>query len=193
MRFIILLAAILFLTACTTHYTSQQNNVLIANQVQFNLLSTIPFKNGLTLTQSATVTYQDESQDLIFHTEIRDQTLTMVGLTPTGTRLFTIVTQEGNIRADGFSSIVDNIKPEYLLADMQLSLWPISQLRSNIQGASLEEPDPLTRQLTNGNKPLVSIYYSEAQHYQGYIEFTHHQRDYNLILTPLSIEYSSHE
>ncbi|GAA0208605.1 hypothetical protein GCM10009123_15080 [Kangiella japonica] len=197
MRFLkvipLLLLSSLLLGACTSHYQGQNERVLIADNVEFELVSTIPFKNGLTLTQSATVTYNTETHDLIFHTEIRNRTLTMVGLTPTGTRLFTIVTKEGEIRAEGFSSIIESIKPQFLLADMQLSLWPMEQLQANISGAKYLEINALTRQMTTHNKALISIHYSEPDFLQGQIEFTHHQRGYTLSLTPIAVEYSTND
>lgn len=183
----------LLLGACTSHYQGNNERVLIANNVDFDLLSTIPFKNGLTLTQSATVTYDKETHDLIFHTEIRNRTLTMVGLTPTGTRLFTIVTKEGNVRAEGFSSIIESIKPEFLLADMQLSLWPMEQLRANIDGAQYLETNALTRQMKVNNTDIISIHYSESEFLQARIEFTHHERGYTLSLTPIAVEYSTND
>ena len=195
MRFLkvipLLLLSSLLLGACTSHYQGQDERVLIADNVEFELVPTIPFKDGLTLTQSATVTYDKETHDLIFHTEIRNRTLTMVGLTPTGTRLFTIVTKEGEIRAEGFSSIIESIKPEFLLADMQLSLWPMEQLQANISGAKYSEINALTRQMTTHNKALISIQYSDPEHLEGQIVFTHQQRGYTLSLTPIAVEYST--
>lgn len=195
MRFLkaipMLLLSSLLLAACTSHYQGENERVLIADNVEFELVPTIPFKDGLTLTQSATVTYDQEAHDLIFHTEIRDRMLTMVGLTPTGTRLFTIVTKEGQIRAEGFSSIIESIKPEFLLADMQLSLWPMEQLQANISGAKYLEINALTRQMTTNNKTIISIHYSEPDYLEGQIEFTHHERGYTLSLTPIAVEYST--
>lgn len=194
LRFIPLFLLItLLLGACTSHYQGQNERVLIADSVEFKLLPTIPFKDGLILTQSATVTYDQETHDLIFHTEIRDRTLTMVGLSPTGTRLFTIVTQEGQVRAEGFSSIIESIKPEFLLADMQLSLWPMEQLQANISGAEYLEINAVNRLLKANNSTIISIHYSEPDHLTGQIEFTHQQRGYTLSLTPIAVEYATND
>ena len=193
MRFLSLTLTLLLLTGCLSRYQQKVDQVSIADKVHYTLLPTIPFKNGLTLTQSATVTYQDDSHDLIFHTEISNRQLTMVGLSPTGTRLFTIVMQEGTVNAEGFSSMIDTIKPEYLLADLQLSLWPLEQLNQNLSGASVEEASSLTRSVIQANNPLITVRYSEAEHFKGDIQFIHHQRGYSLNLTPLAIEFSNDE
>ena len=193
MRLLNLTFILLFLTGCLSKYQNTIEHVSVADNVNYTLLPTIPFSNGLTLTQSATVTYQDESHDLIFHTEITNRQLTMVGLSPTGTRLFTIVMQEGSVNAEGFSSLLDSIKAEYLLADLQLSLWPQDQLNQNLSGAVVKEPRPLTRNVVQANNTIITVHYSEAEYYKGDIQFTHHQRGYNLSLTPLAIEFSNDE
>jgi len=193
MRLLNLILILLLLSGCLSKYQNSIEHVSVADTVNYTLLPTIPFSNGLTLTQSATVTYQDESHDLIFHTEITNRQLTMVGLSPTGTRLFTIVMQEGSVNAEGFSSLIDAIKPEYLLADLQLSLWPQDQLNQNLSGAVVKEPRPLTRNVVQANNTIITVHYSEAEYYKGDIQFTHHQRGYNLSLTPLAIEFSNDE
>lgn len=193
MRLLNLTFILLLLTGCLSKYQNTIEHVSVADNVNYTLLPTIPFSNGLTLTQSATVTYQDESHDLIFHTEITNRQLTMVGLSPTGTRLFTIVMQEGSVNAEGFSSLLDSIKAEYLLADLQLSLWPQDQLNQNLSGAVVKEPRPLTRNVVQANNTIITVHYSEAEYYKGDIQFTHHQRGYNLSLTPLAIEFSNDE
>ena len=193
MRLLNLILILLLLSGCLSKYQNSIEHVSVADTVNYTLLPTIPFSNGLTLTQSATVTYQDESHDLIFHTEITNRQLTMVGLSPTGTRLFTIMMQEGTVNAEGFSSMIDAIKPEYLLADLQLSLWPQEQINQNLSGANVEEVDSLTRSLVQNNDTIIIIRYSEEERFKGDIQFTHHQRGYNLSLTPLSIEFSNDE
>ena len=101
--------------------------------------------------------------------------------------------QEGSVNAEGFSSLIDAIKPEYLLADLQLSLWPQDQLNQNLSGAVVKEPRPLTRNVVQANNTIITVHYSEAEYYKGDIQFTHHQRGYNLSLTPLAIEFSNDE
>ncbi|GAA4360610.1 DUF3261 domain-containing protein [Kangiella marina] len=184
---------LLLLVGCTTHYQSQDQTVEIADGVQLQLLSSIPFDNGMTLTQSATAEYNDEHHDLIFQTEILSDKLTMVGLTPTGTRLFTIVMKDGMIDATGLSAMVDSIKPEYLLADLQLSLWPKRQLLQHLNNADLLEPNPLKREIVNDGIPIITIDYSQPTKYQGTIRFNHLERGYSLVIAPLAIEMNAND
>jgi hypothetical protein len=163
--------------------------VAIANGVYFDLLSSIPYDINLRLTQSASATYKDQSHDLIFQTEILQNKLVMVGLTPTGTRLFTIQMDQKTVNAEGVSAMVDKIKPEYLLADLQISLWPLKQIQANLINATIAQPTPFERVVNNNEESIISIKYSrDSEHFRGTIEFHHHQRQYQLIIEPIQIE-----
>ncbi|AOE50984.1 hypothetical protein KS2013_2280 [Kangiella sediminilitoris] len=161
---------------------------MVAEEVGFSLLSSVPFEDGLRLTQSATAEYNNESHDLIFQTEIRQGNLAMVGLTPTGTRLFTIILKQGEITAEGLSAIVENIKPDYLLADLQLSLWPAAEIQQALSGGKIITAPSGQRLITRNNQPIIQIEYSQQPAYEGTIRFNHLERGYSLYIEPLSIE-----
>lgn len=188
MRLLITLFCACLIISCNSHYHSSEQRVVIAEQVSFELISQVPFTNGLNLTQSATATYQEQSHDLIFQTEIRQGQLAMVGLTPTGTRLFTIIMKDGDINAHGLSAMVDKIKPQYLLADLQLSLWPIQQVQQAIDGGQATQVSPSTRLIKRHGDTIISIEYSQRPAFRGTIHFTHHERGYSLHIEPLSVD-----
>ncbi|WP_223669737.1 DUF3261 domain-containing protein [Kangiella shandongensis] len=181
------------LIGCSSHYRSSQQRVFIAEQVSFELISQVPFSNGLNLTQSATATYQKQSHDLIFQTEIQRGQLAMVGLTPTGTRLFTIILQGGEINAHGLSAMVDKIKPQYLLADLQLSLWPIQQVQQAIKGGQARQVSTSKRVIQRNGETVISVEYSQQPAFHGIIHFTHHERGYSLHIEPLSVDIADTE
>lgn len=193
MRILALAISVFILSGCLSSYHSKHNSVFIAEGMSFELIPSVPFDNGLVLTQSATITYENESHDLIFQTEILKDRLTMVGLTPTGTRIFTIRMQQGFVDAKGFSSLVENIKPEYILADLQLSLWPLEELRGAIQRGTVSQPDKHLRNVDHQGMTVITIVYSDPVAYQGTIEFTHKERGYHLVLSPLSVEFMPHD
>lgn len=188
MRLLTLCFYCFIIIGCGSSYQNDNSSVMIADGVTFQLISKVPFKHGLRMSQSASVTYQEDSHDLLFQTEVIQDGLTMVGLTPTGTRLFTIQMQQGKIQANGLSAVVDDIKPDYLLADLQLSLWPSEDVGLSLSGAKLLQPSPLKRRLVRNNQTLISIDYSEVPAYKGTISFTHHQRGYSLHIEPVAIE-----
>ena len=186
-KLLLLVVALLMLVSCISAYQTSTQKVMIAEEVTFELIPTIPFDNGLRLTQSAQASYNNQNHDLIFETEILDQQLVMVGLTPTGTRLFTVQMQNQLISATGYSAMIDQIKPEYLLADLQLSLWPFEDITRAISGAKVTQPSSTQRRITKAGIDIITIEYSENPAYKGSVYFQHHQRGYSLRIEPLSI------
>lgn len=221
MRLLTFILIIFLVNACTSIHYSTEQRVAIAENVYFDLIPIVPFiqqnpsagsiadnktSHYLRFTQSATVTYTKSphannpnndqrlnSHDLIFQTEIINNTLTMVGLTPTGTRLFTIIMNNGTIQANGLSSMIDTIKPEYLLADLQLSLWPEHTLQQAIQGARLQQNSDFKRVVMRDGEAIITIRYTKQPAYTGQINFIHHQRGYQLQIAPIDVEEGIYE
>lgn len=189
--FLILFLSILF-WGCSSTYVSDRQTVSIAQDVDFQLITGHPFTNDFHLLQSAQVNYNNELHDLLFQTEVSEKQLVMVGLSATGTRLFSIQLTAGQITASGLPTD-DGLKPEYLLADMQLSLWPASSINHALSGAELVQPDATQRLIMRDQKEIIRIEYSHPEFYKGRIHFQHLERGYSLLIEPLSIEETLHE
>ena len=192
MRNVLILFFSLFFFGCTSSYVSKQQTVTIAKGVQFQLIKEHPFENGIELLQSAQVNFKGESHDLLFQTEVTAQTLVMVGLSATGTRLFSIQLSGEQITASGLPT-EDGLKAEYLLADMQLSLWSVSALNQSLSGAQLIQVSPTRRVIVRNNNEIISIDYSHSELYKGQIHFQHLERGYSLLIEPLSIIETQHD
>lgn len=187
MRNIVILLLCISIWGCNPSYISEQPRVQIAQDVQFQLIHKLPFEQGLQLLQSAQIDFQDQSRDLLFQTEVRDNRLIMVGLTPTGTRLFSIEMNQDQIVANGLPSNVE-LKPQYLLADMQLSLWPAELVSQALSGAEVHHSNPLERIISHNQQPIIVIRYTQPVYYRGNIEFQHLERGYRLNIELLSLE-----
>lgn len=98
----------------------------------------------------------------------------------------------GQITASGLPTD-DGLKPEYMLADMQLSLWPASSIKQALSGAELVQPNTTQRLIMRGQKEVIRIEYSHPEFYKGQIHFQHLERGYSLLIEPLSIEESQHD
>lgn len=190
MRILITLLS-LFLFACNPAYYSNKQGVQLANEVTFQLITDIPFDDGLSLLQTAQISFNDQNHDLLFKTEISSQRLVLVGLTPTGTRLFSIQMDEDQITAQGLPDS-EHIKPYYILADLQLSLWTTHLISSALDGATVLHQGPLQRIIMRNDQPIIMINYSNPVYYQGNIHFQHLERGYSLRIEPLSIEVPNH-
>lgn len=187
MRNLVILTLCVSMLGCSPSYVSDQHKVQIAEGVQFQLITSLPFDHGLQLVQSAQIDFQEQSHDLLFQTEVSHNCLIMVGLTPTGTRLFSIEMNQGQILASGLPSN-NPLKPQHLLADLQLSLWPEQQIGMALSGADIHHTGPFERIISHNQQPIIVIRYSEPVYYQGNIEFRHLQRGYSLNIELLSIE-----
>ncbi len=100
---------------------------------------------------------------------IKDGTMTVVGLSALGLRLFTI-------RYDGATTSVDNtvpvppqLTPERLLADLQLVHWPIAALQQSMNNAGwkLTEPAPGTRRLRRDDRVVAEVHYADEDPWSG--------------------------
>jgi hypothetical protein len=137
-------------------------------------------------------------REILFVSEITPQAISIVGLLPNGTRLFSIVYDGMAIESDGYESLLNRIQPAFLLTDFQFSQWPIVQLTSQLQKSSncfndgnclfLESQDRLQRTLRVGSRLALKIDYGGLPIIDNTIELTHYLRGYRINLTMLSIE-----
>jgi hypothetical protein len=100
---------------------------------------------------------------------VKGGTMTIVGLSAMGVRIFTI-------RYDGQATSVDNslpippqLTPERLLADLQLVYWPINALQEPLQadGWQVTEPAPGTRRLRRDTQLVAEVHYASADPWAG--------------------------
>lgn len=100
---------------------------------------------------------------------VKDGTMTVVGLSALGLRIFTV-------RYDGATTTVDNtlpvppqLTPERLLADMQLVHWPLGALQAPLRNAGwdLSEPTPGTRRLRRDDRVIAEVHYAGEDPWNG--------------------------
>lgn len=193
-----LILLVISTTACAVNVGP--SNIRISDDIRFDLLPPASFGEEFSLTQLAEITVADETRDMLFVTEISGQTMAVVGLMPNGTRLFTVIYDGISIHTDneGYDSSFDYMPPAYLLADFQLSQWPISLLRTVLNRSSpcfsagdcefVESADGLHRSLRQAGEEILSISYGGAPYLQNTIELSHWRRDYHITLTSLNVE-----
>jgi hypothetical protein len=185
----------LLLSACAV--TGSGDQVRIANAIVFNLLTPASFGESVLLTQAATIGFGDEQRELLFYTEISPASISIVGALPNGTRLFNINYDGEIISSEGPRDLLSSITPEYCLADLQLSQWPLEQVESSLAAANPcfgngscmlnETADHLHRNLTRDGSAVISIQYGAAEHYRNSTSYTHHERGYSLRIETLEV------
>lgn len=190
---IIFLVSCLTLVGCVSQQVSR-NQVSLASDIQMELMSPASFGKSISIMQSAEITVEGEKHQLIFQTEIQADKIVMVGLMLSGTRLFSLVFDGVKIESEGYSSLIEKIQPGYLLADMQISLWPFLALKEHLKNTSgcfqkmlcrIElEQDGLGRRITKSDTEVLTVIFQNENSFK----FRHNLRNYEIALTTLSKE-----
>lgn len=196
-RLLVMSVILLFNTGgCVTQQVIH-NRVTIAKGIQMELMSPQSFSQNITMTQLAHFILANDEHELLFQTEITEEKIVIVGLMPSGTRLFSLVYDGDKIVSEGYSELIEKINPRYLLADMQLAIWPIETLSRHLKVTSscfrdkdctiVQSSNGLGRSLLSSGEELISVEYQNKILYQGKLNYHHKVRAYQIELTTLDI------
>ena len=119
--------------------------------------------------------------------EITNVQVNIVGLTPMGTRLFTI---QWDGKEFQFSSLSEDrlpFEPKRILADIQMVLWP---RLSKSEGVAVQESDkaPFYRDIYVDGIKIIHIQYVSPQRGQGESTFHHIEQGYTIHTKMIQIE-----
>ena len=196
-KLIIFLIIVSSLFSCASIKSTVENSEVIslANDVDFKLMQPKTYGSNLGFTQIAEIFSNGSVHELIFQTQIKNNTITVVGLLPNGTRIFLIEYNGTTIKSEGYSDVLEGIKPKYLLADLQLTLWPYKALMtqgfsnpicSKIIGCSFIEKENekgvYLRTLKVANKDVIEIRYGNTKEIFARLDFHHLKRKYQIKL-----------
>jgi len=196
-RLIILLIIASSLFSCSAIKSTVVSGDLInlANDVTFKLMQPRTFGGNIGFTQIAEISSNGSVYELIFQTQIKGNTITVVGLLPSGTRVFFIEYDGMTIKSEGYPDVLEGIKPKHLLADLQLTLWPyqtiVSQGFSNpicnkiIKCSFFDKENEkgiYLRTLKVAHKNVIEIRYDNSKMTFSQIDFQHLSRKYQIKL-----------
>lgn len=154
-------------------------------------LSLAPESLGRPLRLSQVLKAEVAGQDRTFRfqVEVTAERLVMVGLTHMGMPLFSLTQDAGGLRVETPAGGPFPFDPRYLLADFQLTFWPVPVLRPALGALGLrieEKPDGLGRRVIGGDaKLLVDIAYPPHGISAGEIVLAHHDHPYRLRIVTL--------
>ncbi len=198
LRWLIMSFIIVTASACTSHQVSV-NQVNITEDLSFQLLSPESFGQSILLTQQAEFQFGDNTLELLMASEITPEKIVVVGLTPGGTTLFSIVFDGLTVQVEGANAITQKVQPYYLLADLQLTLWPLDTLNKELKKTDscfltgvcqlTQSDDQMQRTLLYNKLRVISISYKGLPHYKNNVQFKHHRRQYQLEISTLSVEH----
>jgi hypothetical protein len=113
---------------------------------------------------------------------VKNGTMTVVGLSAMGLRVFTIRYDGQNTTVDNTLPIPAQLTPERILADMQLVLWPLQALDSVLRqaGWELTEPAPATRRLRRDARVVAEVHYAGDDPWSSRSWLVNLEHDYTL-------------
>jgi hypothetical protein len=197
MQKVIIFTVLVLLAGCTTNRVSKAdlNQVVLADGLNFQLLPPVSFGDSLHLTQIAEISSDKGQHELLFVLQIENNEMTVVGLLPNGTRVFSIFYDGILIKSEGYSQLIEKLEPKYLIADIQISLWPLAVLQTRWlsnqpcfikQDCNLKDltksAESKSRKIIFGGDELVNINYQNTQQGLQIINFFNRRRGYQINL-----------
>lgn len=114
---------------------------------------------------------------------VQGNEMTVIGLNATGVRLFTVTYDGTTVKTQQHASgIPAQIRPEWLLADLQFVFWPLASLEPPLRGAGFEitEPSSATRRLRHGGRLVSEAHYAGTDAWTGRSWLVNLQHGYSL-------------
>jgi hypothetical protein len=136
-RGIVATLLILFLTACVT--TRQANTLVdLGHQSQYTLQTVPENLQGLMTLQQLIVTSNVGTHQLLLQTELHQNKVEMVGLSPSGLVLFELSWIAGAKLNLSSTINIEGIVPEVMLAYYQMSNWPVKDMIFGLKGMQVK-------------------------------------------------------
>ena len=184
------LALILVIVACTE---TRQPETKHGDAPRFLSLPPESLGGSLSLSQLVTGEYGEKFYKMRFELDISPQRFVLVGLSPIGVTLFTIVHENGELEVNTLSGRERVIDPRYTLFDVYLAYWPTKELRIALSrmGLLLEETaDGSVRRVRNEDDEMIAeISYSPGPSKTGEIMIQHFDYPYRLRVETLDVSY----
>lgn len=183
---------------CTSSRVTNNNkhSVELGAGLIFDLLQPASYGQSLSLTQVAEISSEQGQHELIFVLQIQANEMIVIGLLPNGTRVFSITYDGKQLKSEGYDQLIEKVDPKYLIADIQISLWPIRTLRQQwlsnqacydngecrIFEKASEVNDSNQRMIMVGDQKLVSVSFSSVIGGADTIVLKHLERGYQISL-----------
>jgi len=166
------------------------DNISINKNLTFSLLPALDIEKPVSLTQAVSIQHNDQKHNFIAQLEIENNSFKIVGLTNMGITLFSIYSVGNTYEFKASPVLGDDINLQYLLADLQLTYWPIKKLNSRLEASNaMMNSSKTKRTLLHNNVKVINIEFSNKNSWNKNIIFKHLQRNYTISITTLSLEY----
>jgi len=165
-------------------------DILINENLAFLLLPAFAAEKNFSLTQIVQIKYAKKHYDFITRLEIANHSFKLVGLTGMGVKLFTINSVDGDYKFETSPLLGSELNLAYLLADLQLTYWPVDQLNPPLQNHHAHiEAYTQQRLIFHHNEPIINIQFSSPDRWNKNIIFKHLKRNYTVTINTIEMEY----
>lgn len=114
--------------------------------------------------------------------EVAAGKVTVVGLLPAGNRVFSVRYDGARVEQERTPQVPAQLRPEQLLADLQLAFWPAESLHDAFRGGpwKLTQPDARTRRLLRDGRLVAEVHYADGDPWRGRLWLVNFERQYAL-------------
>ncbi len=186
------------LIGCTSTQITHLNKhtVELGGGLSFELLQPESYGQALSLTQVAEISSKQGNHELLFVLQIDANEMSVIGLLPNGTRVFTIFYDGTQLKSEGYDALIEKVDPKYLIADIQVSLWPLESLkqgwlfhqschstgRCKIVETVDNHDGSRQRAVVYGEQTILTVQYSAATAQPETVVLNHLERGYQITL-----------
>lgn len=116
--------------------------------------------------------------------------ISLVALSATGTRIFSLGYDGRKLDAAISPLAALQLKPERILSDMQLALWPLASLQQALVGSAwkINEPVAGTRRLRHGGRLIAEVHYSGTDPWRGRFWLSNFEFGYSLMVESTGLQ-----
>jgi len=175
-------AILLLLSSCALLPSDQSNH-------QQTMPIAKPTGPSRRVVQQISGTWADRTESMLVILELDSKRIAMVGLSNDGLSLFNWRYDGDKVVSDTSLLLPQNIDPNYMVADMQLSYWPVDALKSSlIDGWRLETQANKRILYFNNTKRAEVTYLEPDADWPRSIELINYQYHYRLQIKTLSYD-----
>lgn len=176
-----------------------QNMVYLSKNGSFKLLCPDSLEKSLgknlSLNQALKGSFKDTEQKFNLILENSSQETKVIGLTNFGNRLFMVNYDCNKVKVEmspilKMAPNIKKLKPEYILADIQLVYWPLEEIQKNLSDnlkiKEISKDNQTKRILFEGEKPIIEIVFSAQDILKSKIYYHHLERGYSYSIENLN-------
>ena len=176
-----------------------KNTARISPDISFSLCSPKDLGRSLTATFNVTIEHKGSTYQFPLVTEITDEKIVLVGLTPFGSRVFLLSYANEKLEYEAAEFFKFPLKPSYLVGVLQLIFWPKEAIEMNARKTAFRIVDTFRpnnkRVVLRNNAEIIRVQFSQSSRWGGNIVYEHlgPQLRISLSLSQLEILNTSSE